>query len=202
MVEINLGLCNIQENSVFSSIQFIHLIVITKSKILRDGKEMASCCPGGAFATPCHPTATGLSQTLNWTSMIIQFNSTFIDHSDAQGSAFAKKKQAKFSDFHTQKQAVPLVCGPFKLWVCECGLSTKSLPTPVLVVSVFQLFRPSIYRLLIKCFLIQTCICFYAYIWTRLEGLFSARGRCFPPSNLRAWKGRPRISSHMKWFIF
>ena len=29
LVEINLGLCNIQENSVFSCIQFIHLIVIT-----------------------------------------------------------------------------------------------------------------------------------------------------------------------------
>ena len=29
-------------------------------KILRGGKKMASCCPGVAVATPCHPIATGL----------------------------------------------------------------------------------------------------------------------------------------------
>ena len=29
LVEINLGLCKIQENSIFSCIHFIHLIVIT-----------------------------------------------------------------------------------------------------------------------------------------------------------------------------
>ena len=31
LVEINVGLCSLQENSVFSCIQFIHLIVITLS---------------------------------------------------------------------------------------------------------------------------------------------------------------------------
>ena len=31
LVENNLGLCNIQENSIFSSTHFIHLIVITES---------------------------------------------------------------------------------------------------------------------------------------------------------------------------
>ena len=29
LVEINLGLCSIEENSIFSCIQFIHLVVIT-----------------------------------------------------------------------------------------------------------------------------------------------------------------------------
>ena len=35
--------------------------VKTCKRILRGGKEMAPCCPGVAFATPCHPMATGLA---------------------------------------------------------------------------------------------------------------------------------------------
>ena len=31
-------------------------------KILRGGRKMASCCPGVAFAAPCHPIAKGLTR--------------------------------------------------------------------------------------------------------------------------------------------
>ena len=37
---------------------------------------------------------------------------------------------------------------------------------------------------------------------TRLESLFSARGRYFSPSNLRAWKNRPRIFSPYEMIYF
>ena len=33
-------------------------------EILRGGKKMAPCCPEVAFATPCHPMATGLLRLL------------------------------------------------------------------------------------------------------------------------------------------
>ena len=39
-------------------------IIENCKKILRGAKKMASSCPGVAFATPCHPMATGLKSGL------------------------------------------------------------------------------------------------------------------------------------------
>ena len=46
-------------------------IIDNCKKVLRGGKKMASCCPGVAFATPCHPMATGLTLYVHMLCTII-----------------------------------------------------------------------------------------------------------------------------------